>query len=141
LSNGFQSRAPITIEIEDLLHEGQLSISEIARRKQITRQRVQQIKRRLFTTSSPQPPQYTRPTDFAKEVAGISLMVSRREGPVWAKSDKALMLRCVEGKQMQRFKVAQMFWRERMSVIDIAEALDISQASIHSIIKRLRKKT
>lgn len=64
-----------------------------------------------------------------------------REGPIWAKNDKELMLRCIPPTHMLRFKVAQMFWRERMSVIDIAEALNISQDSIRKIISRLRKKT
>lgn len=61
--------------------------------------------------------------------------------PDWAlKGDKQIMLRCVDKAQMKRFKVATMFWQQKMSTLDIAEALETTQKSVERILHKLRKK-
>lgn len=65
----------------------------------------------------------------------------REETPAWVLgTDKQIMLRCISPSNIRRFKIATMFWREGMSVADIATALDMSESSVTMTLSRLRRK-
>jgi len=51
--------------------------------------------------------------------------------------EQKLMLRCVGKRHMLRFTIAQMYWRENMSVVDIATALSLHPEKVKAIIHRL----
>jgi DNA-directed RNA polymerase specialized sigma24 family protein len=136
-------RSEQTLSIERMLQDGQ-SISSIARSQCLTRGRVQSIKRRMLTRSSPIHPAGTQTAPFVKDMEGNSLTLKkpiRTETPPWANSHKSLMLRCIPPSHMRRFKVAQMYWMEGMTIGDISTAMSISIDSIKKIIYRLKDKS
>lgn len=64
---------------------------------------------------------------------------NRRNRPTWALNDKALMLKCVGARATQRFNIAQMYWQQNMTALDIATALDLKPNTVEVILCRLTK--
>jgi hypothetical protein len=66
-------------------------------------------------------------------------VANRRTRPAWVLDNKKLMEICVGKKGMQRFQIAQMYWRQNMTAKDIATVLDMSVNAVEVILHRLTK--
>lgn len=135
-----QTRSHKTLLVEALVREGHHSLASIARTTGVSRQRVHSIKVRLCQQVQPAQTQALSPKVVRDEILQHKPVNNRRSRPEWSMDDKQLMLRCVGERPMLRYKIAQMYWRNNMTVIDIARALEMHPKRIDGVITRLRNK-